>query len=153
MSDSLKQDCHATAIRLLSRREHSCKELQQKLLARDFDSRLIDEVLTSLQAENLQSDDRFAEIYVRSKMHKGIGPVRLQQELRDHQVDDELIHRYLQDQHWQQLAVEVRQKRFGTILPEHFEERAKQMRFLQYRGFSAEQINGAMKQNDWESSE
>ncbi len=153
MSESLLQDCHATAIRLLSRREHSCKELQQKLLARDFGSCLIDEVLTTLQAENLLSDERFAESYVRSKVRKGVGPVRLQHELRDHQIDDELIHRYLCDQHWRQLAVEVRQKRFGAVLPESYEERANQMRFLQYRGFSAEQINGAMKHNDWEPNE
>ncbi len=150
MSDSKKQDCQAAAIRLLSRREHSCKELKQKLQARSFDACLVDEVLASLQAENLLSDDRFAESYVRSKMHKGIGPVRLKQELREHQVDDELIQRYLREQQWQQLAIEVRQKRFGAVLPQSFEERAKQMRFLQYRGFNAEQINSAMKQNDWD---
>ena len=150
MSDSKKQDCQAAAIRLLSRREHSCVELKQKLQARDFDACLIDEVLASLQAENLLSDDRFAESYVRSKMHKGIGPVRLKQELREHQIDDELIQHYLHEQQWQQLAAEVRQKRFGAVLPESFEDRAKQMRFLQYRGFNAEQINDAMKQNDWD---
>lgn len=150
MSDSQQQDCQAAAIRLLSRREHSCKELQQKLHARGFDAGLIDEVLAALQTENLLSDDRFAESYVRSKMHKGIGPVRLKQELREHQVGDELIQRYLSDQPWRQLATEVRQKRFGVVLPDGFDERAKQMRFLQYRGFNAEQINSAMKQNDWD---
>ena len=150
MSDSQQQDCQATALRLLGRREHSYKELQNKLYARGFDTSLIDEVLTALQAENLLSDDRFAESYVRSKMHKGIGPVRLKQELREHQVDDELIQRYLGEQQWKRLAAEVRQKRFGVILPDSFNERAKQMRFLQYRGFNAEQISSAMKQDDWD---
>ena len=150
MSDSQQQHCQAAAIRLLSRREHSCKELQQKLHARGFDAGLIDQVLAALQTENLLSDDRFAESYVRSKMHKGIGPVRLKQELRQHQVDDELIQRYIGEQPWQQLATEVRQKRFGVVLPDSFDERAKQMRFLQYRGFNTEQINNAMKQNDWD---
>ena len=107
-------------------------------------------MLSALQAENLLSDDRFVEAYVRSKMHKGIGPLRLQRELREHQIDNELIQRYLHGQQWQQLAIDVRQKRFGKALPEAFDERAKQMRFLQYRGFSAEQINGAMKQDEWE---
>jgi regulatory protein len=145
MSDSETQDCRAAALRLLSRREHSCKELKQKLLARDFDHHLIDGVVSRLQVDDLLSDERFAESYVRAKMGKGAGPVRLRQELREHEVDDELIERYLHDKNWPQLAIEVRQKRFGKALPQSYEERARQMRFLQYRGFSIEQINGAMK--------
>jgi regulatory protein len=146
MSESQKQQCQATAVRLLGRREHSCRELHQKLQARDFDPHIIAEVVAELQADNLQSDERFAESYVRSKAGRGVGPVRLRQELREHQIDDATIHRYLQDQQWRQLAAEVRQKRFGPALPESFEERARQMRFLQYRGFDSEQINSAMKQ-------
>ncbi len=150
MSDSKKQQCQAAAVRLLSRREHSCRELRQKLQARDFDPHTIDEVVTELQIDKLLSDERFAESYVRAKVHKGIGPVRLRQELRDHRIDDDTIQRYLQEQQWQQLAAQVRQKRFGAALPDSFEERARQMRFLQYRGFNTEQINGAMKQDDWD---
>lgn len=153
MSDSQKKDCQAAAIRLLSRREHSSKELKRKLLERDFDSQTIDNTLISLQDDNLQSDDRFTDCYVRSKAQKGIGPVRLRRELREHEVDDEMINCYLHDQQWQRLAIAARQKRFGNVLPESFEARAKQMRFLQYRGFSTEQINGAMKQDEWESTE
>lgn len=150
MSDSQKQQCQAAAVRLLSRREHSCRELRQKLQTRDFDPHTIDEVITELQTDKLLSDERFAESYVRAKVHKGIGPVRLRQELRDHYIDDDTIQRYLQEQQWQQLAAQVRQKRFGAALPDSFEERARQMRFLQYRGFNAEQINSAMKQDDWD---
>ena len=153
MSDSQNKDCQAAAIRLLSRREHSSKELKRKLLEREFESHLIDNILISLQDDNLQSDDRFAECYVRSKIQKGVGPVRLRRDLREHEISDEMINCYLHDQQWQQLAIKVRQKRFGNVLPESFEERAKQMRFLQYRGFSTEQINGAMKQDEWESTE
>jgi len=153
MSDSQKQDCQAAAIRLLSRREHSSKELKRKLLERDFDSHIIDNILILLQDNNLQSDDRFAECYVRSKARKGVGPIRLRRDLREHEISDEMIDCYLRDQQWRQLAVEVRQKRFGFALPERFEACAKQMRFLQYRGFSTEQINAAMKQDDWESNE
>lgn len=153
MSDSQQKDCQASAIRLLSRREHSSKELTQKLLGRDFDSHTIESVLALLRDENLQSDDRFAESYVRSKIQKGIGPVRLRREMREHEIDDEMINRHLSGYEWRQLAAEVRLKRFGSTPPQNFEERAKQMRFLQYRGFSTEQINGAMKQDEWESSE
>jgi len=140
-------------MRLLSRREHSKKELKRKLLERDFDSHTIDNILISLQTDRLQSDDRFAECYVRSKAQKGIGPVRLRRDLCEHEISDEIINCYLHGQDWQQLAVEVRQKRFGSALPENFKECVKQMRFLQYRGFSTGQINAAMKQDDWVSNE
>ena len=153
MSDSQNKDCQAAAIRLLSRREHSGKELRRKLLERGFDSLTIDNALVSLKDENLQSDDRFTECYIRSKWNKGIGPLRLRRELCEHDIDDEMIDSYLPEYEWRQLAVEVRQKRFGLRLPDSFEERAKQMRFLQYRGFSSEQISGAMKSDDWESNE
>ncbi len=153
MSDAQNKDCQAAAIRLLSRREHSKKELRRKLLERDFDSLTVDNTLISLKNENLQSDDRFAECYIRSKWNKGIGPVRLRRELCEHGIDDEIINHYLHDHEWRQLAVAVRQKRFGVALPENFEARAKQMRFLQYRGFSTEQINPVMKSDDWESNE
>ncbi len=148
MSDSQNKDCQAAAIRLLSRREHSSKELRRKLLERDFDFLTIDNTLISLKDENLQSDARFTECYVRSKWNKGVGPVRLRRELCEHEIDDEMINACLHDHEWRQLAVEVRQKRFGLALPESFEERAKQMRFLQYRGFNTEQINGAMKSDE-----
>jgi len=148
MSDSQNKDCQAAAIRLLSRREHSGKELRRKLLERDFDSQTIDNALISLKDENMQSDDRFTECYIRSKWNKGIGPVRLRRELCEHDIDDEMIDSYLPEYEWRQLAVEVRQKRFGLPLPDSFEERAKQMRFLQYRGFNSEQINGAMKPDE-----
>ena len=137
-------------MRLLGRREHSCRELRQKLQARSFDPQTIDEVLAALQADNLLSNDRFTESYVRAKALKGIGPVRLRQELRQHDIDDETIGRYLSDPQWLRLAAQARQKRFGPALPESFEERARQMRFLQYRGFDSEQIDGAMKQDDWD---
>lgn len=137
-------------MRLLSRREHSCRELRQKLLARDFDCDTIDAVVAELQADNLLSDERFAESYVRAKVAKGVGPVRLRRDLREHLIDDDTIHRYLHERHWHKLAAQVRQKRFGPALPEGFEERARQMRFLQYRGFESEHINGAMKQDEWD---
>lgn len=145
------QQCRAAAMNLLARREHSRQELRQKLLSRDFDAEAVDAALMALTAERLLSDERFVESYVRAKMNSGIGPLRLRQELREHGIAGDLIDDALRDQPWRQLAVEVRQKRFGGELPQQYEERAKQMRFLQYRGFAAEQISGAMKNmDDWE---
>ncbi len=143
----LKQ-CRATAMNLLARREHSSHELRRKLLSRDYEAAVVDVALAALIAERLLSDERFVESFVRYKINSGLGPLRLRQALRDHGIANDAIEESLLDQSWRQLAVEVRQKRFGDALPDKYEERAKQMRFLQYRGFTVDQINGAMKQQD-----
>ncbi len=148
MSERGLQRCRASAMSLLSRREHSTKELRQKLLSRDYAAEVVDVALATLTAERLLSDERFIESYVRSKMNSGIGPLRLRQSLREHGMASDVIEASLHGHEWRRLAAEVRQKRFGDTLPESYEERAKQMRFLQYRGFSTEQIGGAMKQQD-----
>ena len=74
---------------------------------------------------------------------RGFGPIRIGQELQERGVDDEVVAKYLlvNEEKWFLLSENTRIKKFGKILPEDFESKAKQMRFLQYRGFTVEQIN------------
>lgn len=131
---------------LLARREHSGLELRQKLLLRYPDSALvIENVLQDLQTEMLQSDERFTESYVAMRRRKGYGPQRLRQELREKGIDPELAHNELAsaEHDWFTQAQQVLRKKFPLPAREH-KERAKHMRFLQYRGFNHEQIQAAM---------
>lgn len=136
---------HATAIRLLARREHSSLELQQKLGARDFPAQLVVEVLQQLIAQGLLSDTRFAEVYCRARRMKGYGPIRIAAELHQRGVMAEIIEQclYATMEAWAQQAHQVRIKKFGKKVPEDFVERARQMRFLQYRGFNNDDIQAA----------
>lgn len=113
---------------------------------------VIDEVLKRLVAERLLSDERFAAAYTTSRINKGFGPLRIQSELRERGIDDALTSQVLsqQDVCWNAHAETVRRKRFSRQIPDEYSERAKQMRFLQYRGFSSEQIRQAFKQSDWD---
>ena len=135
---------------LLARREHSSKELRQKLISRHYDVPVVDETLVSLRQERFLSDERFAESYVQYRSNNGFGPVRLRQELRERGIEDELIGHNLEGLEWQQLAATIRQKKYGAVMPEDYQARAKQMRFLQYRGFTTDQIHGVLKSIDWE---
>lgn len=130
---------------LLARREHARSELAAKLAKRDHDSAAIDAVLDELSGEGLQSDARYAEAAVASKSRRGIGPVRITAELRSAGVDDTAIDVALAetDIDWAGLAEAARRKRFGDPLPSDFPTRAKQMRFLQRRGFDADQLAAA----------
>ncbi len=138
------QKCRAKAIELLSRREHSNRELGRKLQQRDYDTAVISEVLGKLITERLLCDERFTDCYIRSKSNRGIGPQRLRQALREHHIDDDIIGQYLAEYPWQELAAKARKRRFGPEIPQEYTDKAKQMRFLQYRGFSLDQINRVM---------
>lgn len=136
----------SVALDLLAQREHSRLELQNKLLQKDFARDEVESLLNILIAENLLSDERFCEAFIRSRITKGQGELSIKEELRQRGVSNELIHHYLSSQNnWQEKIETVRRKKFGDEIPKDFKERAKQMRFLQYRGFSIEQINEIFK--------
>lgn len=126
----------------MARREHSAVELIKKLQERDYAESAVRSVVAALAAEGLQSDDRFAGEYVRNRVEKGYGPVRIKLELRKRGINDDLIclHLDMHEPAWLQRAAHAREKRFGRRLPADFREQAQQMRFLEQRGFSGEQI-------------
>ncbi len=142
--------CRRRALDLLARREHSRLELQRKLLARAFVPVLVEEVLEALQADGLLDEGRFLESFIRSRIGKGRGPTRIQAELKQRGIDRQRAQAWLRDSEldWSSLAAGVREKRFGSGRPESFEERARQTRYLQYRGFEIEQIKAALELAD-----
>ena len=130
------------AMRLLVRREHAVAELEKKLNAKDYDANIVSEVVTQLAKEGLVSDARFTEAFVRYRQNMGYGPRRIQCELRERGVSEKIQSNYLDigDPQWFEQAARVQTKRFGDDLPEDYKERARRMRFLQYRGFTSDQI-------------
>ena len=137
-----KQSLKERAMNLLARREHSVKELTTKLVKAEFEFDEVNTLIELLIKSNLQSDQRFTESYLRHRSQRGFGSQRIRQELKERGVDTELISTTLEqaDIDWFSLATVVRCKRFGEQCPDDFKDRAKQQRFLQYRGFTHEQI-------------
>ena len=133
--------CRKTAMDYLARREHSRLELSRKLGAKGFSETEISSTLDQLELDRLLNDARFAEAYARSRVNRGFGPVRIRQELQERGVTTEMIDRVLDawSGEWSGLAAMQQQKKFKKMAKD-FTERSKQARFLQYRGFTAEQI-------------
>ncbi|MGR6034909.1 MAG: regulatory protein RecX [Candidatus Nitrosoglobus sp.] len=145
MDDSDLAKIRNLMLEMLSRREHSIWELQRKLVVRGYQSNLIEAVLVELCRDNLQSDQRFTENYIRSRVEHGFGPHRIAAELRERGVSTELIINCLkQEDQWDSQVIKARNKRFGQVIPSSLKERNQQIRFLQYRGFTQEQINHAL---------
>jgi len=141
-----RKACRKQAMDLLARREHSRLELERKLLARSYLRDTLDEVLDALEAEGLLAEARFVESFVRARAGKGQGPTRIRADLIRRGIDESHIRAGLREagHDWNALAAEVRRKRFGLDAPNDFTERARQMRFLQYRGFEGGQIEAAL---------
>ncbi len=126
---------------LLARREHSRRELLDKLGGRFPSEQLVAE-LEQLQREGLLNDARFAESFVRSRALRGYGPQRIELELRQRGVATELAAQALAtaDIDWQQQLRELSERRFGGRPAADARERARRWRFLQQRGFGTEWI-------------
>jgi regulatory protein len=128
------------AMDLLARREHTVRELHDKLLRRFPDEAVIGEQLARLAEERLQSDQRFAQSYIQQRTAKGYGPLRVREELRQRGVTQADLAMAMESLEidWCQLAADVMRKKFGACDDIDLKEKAKRARFMQYRGFTAE---------------
>ncbi|MBC6905686.1 regulatory protein RecX [Saccharophagus sp. K07] len=147
--DPVKQ-IYNFALGLLSRREHSHHELQQKLLQR-FSSHAesIEQVLAQLADQGYQSDERYADAYIRGRRSKGYGDKRIAQELRLRGIESGLIEKTLSehsvDEHQDRSLFHVWNKKFKTP-PQDLREKSRQISFLRYRGFSMSEIERLFEQ-------
>ena len=139
--------CTRAALQLLARREHSRRELTRKLAARGFPEDIISPVLDELERSGSLAEARFTESFVRSRVAKGQGPARIRAELAQRGVADAEVEGALHeaDVDWLATIRAVRRKRFGPSPPRDYLERARQARFLEYRGFDSGQIRAALE--------
>lgn len=137
-------DVHEIAVRYLTRREYGIEELRQKLIQRGADSAMAETVVGQLADENLVSDERFTEMYVRTRMRHLFGPLKIRGELRSRGISDHLISAMMPDEQetWFDNASHWAGKRCQGELD--YAGRAKLYRGLMSRGFTHEQANVAL---------
>lgn len=133
----------------LSRRELSAYDLKQKLLAKGCDNDKVNELLSEFAEKGYQSDERCAYMIIRESVRKNRGRTHIKNALKQARLDlpyefDELIAQagvsVLDDErdeqvNWLKLAAQARTKKYGDTIPTTPKEKARQLRFLQYRGF------------------
>jgi regulatory protein len=135
----------AAAIALLARRDFASGELHRKLTHQGYTAALVDEAIRELLDEGVLNDARYAENYVSYHAGRGEGPLRIEAELKEFGVAEELIRAALEaGPDWKARARDVRIRRFGPEVPETWPQKVKQGRFLQYRGFSSDHIRAAL---------
>ncbi|MFO1400182.1 MAG: regulatory protein RecX [Steroidobacteraceae bacterium] len=137
------------AATLLARRDYPRGELRERLLEQGFDAAAVDELLAGFVEQRVIDDGRYAERYIAFHAARGRGPERLRRELAERGIEPALIRLALEaGPDWIALARELRTRRFGAGAPASWAEKARQARFLQYRGFSTDHIRSALGPDD-----
>jgi regulatory protein len=136
------QNITQICLRLLARREHSQRELLEKLALRGYKRQEVEPVIKEMIAQNWQNDKRFAQCYVRQRIADGYGPLRIRYELQLRGIDDVELDT-LADEYtdgWQNQLLNVYQRKYDQVQVLSASEWLKRSRFLYQRGFNAEMI-------------
>lgn len=128
------------AFALLAKREYSQANLRNKLLEYGAEPDELEPLLEELANNNYQSDERMAGMVLRSQIRQGKGPARIKMALKKHQIDQEFISNDLKEVDWFNEALQLKIRKFGEDIATDQKLKAKQIRFLQYRGFTMEVI-------------
>lgn len=138
------------AMDLLARREHGRAELTRKLRKRGAPQELIEVALQRLSEEGLLSEARYLESFIVSRARAGYGPQRIREELGQRGLERSDIDQALRDSaiNWFESLRETWQRKFAGQLPMDARERAKQGRFLAYRGYSLDMIGRLLRGSD-----
>jgi regulatory protein len=132
-----------TALGMLSRREHSRRDLKRKLTSRGIDADAADDAIEQLQRDSYQSDERFAEALVRHRAGSGHGPRYILSELGSHGIAAALVRPLLEEHDWDAIATAlVLRKKASGVDPETLRRRLLGM--LQRRGFEGDSVRCAM---------
>jgi regulatory protein len=141
------------ALQYLARREYSRAELRDKLLphtgafedSEQLPAADLDALLDDLTARGWLSDARAAMQLLHARRSR-FGTQRIAHELRQKGIGEELINAALPALKESELdaAREVWQRKFGA-LPQDGREKARQIRFLQSRGFGFDVISQVLK--------
>ena len=113
MSDELFNLIYNKALDLLSRREHSKREIKDKLLKRFDENDQINQVIEKLVLNNLVNNLRFAELYVISRKRKGFGPKKIAYELFTKGISESISQEIIKNEgKWADSAKKVFMKKF-----------------------------------------
>jgi len=158
---ALTQQAISSAMRMLAIREHSQKQLGQKLLQKGFEREIVNSCIGYLLENDLLSDTRFCNVFIRSKAEKGLGLQRILSELTQQEISQSIIEQQLASERidWQLVCNRVLTKKLFTsnrqfgareVEPKRvklsFKQYKKIENFLRYRGFTIEEIKSSTKQ-------
>jgi regulatory protein len=153
MDEKLAAKVRNAALGCLGLREHTTLELTDKIckkLQLTPDCEELQFCLVKLTQDGDLSDNRYAEMFVRSRKARGYGPIFIEQEMRQRGLDKELISDVVNraNSDWNNLAFDLKRKKFGSAELMPMKEKAKAVRFLRYKGFLSQHVEYALRHTE-----
>lgn len=135
------------ALYWLGQREFSVHDFRTKLERVCEDEVMIENLLEDFIAKDWLNEQRYMASFVRQKVSAGLGLFRIKQELNQHGIKPSESELYFEQMafDWFEQALATYQKKYGRAECDDFKEKAKRYRYMQYRGFSPDQIKYAME--------
>ena len=136
------------AVSLLARRDFSSTELKRKLEERGYLEHAVEVVVGDLVSWGKVNDERYGQNFVAYRARRGHGPARIRNQLQKSGLTRSAIDEAVKGEDapdFLALARATRARKFGPDLPKDRKERARQARFLQYRGFSTDHIRAVLE--------
>ena len=140
------QELYDHAVSLLARRDYASGELARTLSKMTENREKIDKALSRLVECGYLDDNRLITHMIDKHVRKKHGPARIKQEIRQKGFSPELVEQMLEkvDVDWYAMARELKVSKFGDAVASEAKEKNKQIRYLQYKGFSMDMIFEAL---------
>ena len=140
------QELYDHAVSLLARRDYASGELARTLSRMTENREKIDKALSRLVECGYLDDNRLITHMIDKHVRKKHGPARIKQEIRQKGFSPELVEQMLEkvDVDWYAMARELKVSKFGDAVASEAKEKNKQIRYLQYKGFSMDMIFEAL---------
>lgn len=135
------------ALYWLGQKEFSVSDFRNKLQRVCADLDMIEQLLQDFIARDWLNEQRYMTSFVRQKISAGLGQYRIKQELNQHGIKSSESELYFEQMEfdWFEQALATYQKKYGQSQCDDFKEKGKRFRYMQYRGFSPDQIKYAME--------
>jgi regulatory protein len=148
-------DAYGRGLGLLSRREHSARELKTKLARKGHAKEEISDAVGRLADRKYQSDDRFGVSIARTRVAQGYGAARIRAELKSHGLSDAAVRAAIEatDADWASIAAHQLKRRFGGKAAADAQERGRRAQFLLRRGFDPATVRAVTRADVDESDE
>jgi regulatory protein len=153
--DATPGDAYGRGLGLLSRREHSSRELKAKLARKGHAKEEISDAVSRLADRKYQSDDRFGVSIAHARVAQGYGPARIRAELKSHGLSDAAVRAAIEatEADWLAVAAGQLRRRFGAKAPALADERGRRAQFLLRRGFDPATVRAVTRADVDESGE
>ena len=141
-------DCKEYALKLITFRDRTQKELREKLIQKGYSENAVEDVIAFLEEYGYINDFKYAQHFINDSVNlKKWGKIRIRSELLKRGVRREVFEKILEEAFEDgvgDVLLSQMQTRFKNSDLANIKERTRIFNFFLRRGYSADEIKGAL---------